>query len=159
MNVDLTKRAEALDQMRSKRISEKLTLEEAQNIVSVWGAYLEHTGGLRILFGINIPESLLPYPLDILQGALNKMEAFYYGQGQHDKVKLLEETEMILMQYADDGEAIKESMSYLSNTKRQETTIESLQDYQKTQAQNGFLVNKKLWKLSKSRIEELEKLK
>lgn len=90
MSVDLTKRAEALDRMRLKRISEKLTLEEVQNIIAVWGAYLEHSGGLRFLFGINIPESLLPYPLDILQGAINKMEAFYYDQGLHDRVKLLE---------------------------------------------------------------------
>jgi hypothetical protein len=157
MSIDLMKRAEALDQLRLKHISEKLTLEEAQNIVFVWGAYLEHTGGLRILFGINIPESLLPYPLDILQGALNKMEAYYYEQEQHDEVKLLEGTEALLMQYSDDGEAIKESISHLSDTKRQVTMIESLRDYQKTQAQNGYLVDKKLWKLSKSRIEELEK--
>lgn len=157
MAVDLHKRAEELDKMRSKHISEKLTFEEAQNIVHVWGVYLEHSGGLRFLFGINIPESLLPYPRDILQGALNKMEAYYYGQGKHDRVKLLEETEMILMQYAEDEEAIKESTSNFSNKKWQEAIIKSLQDYQKTQAQDGFLVDKKLWKLSKSRIEELEK--
>ena len=157
MSVDLTRRAENLDKMRSKRISEKLTLEEAQNIMFVWGAYLEHTGGLRILCGINIPESLLPYPLDILQGAINKMEAYYYGQGQHDRVKLLEETEMILMQYADDSEAVKELVSNFSNTKMKDATIDGLRDYQKTQAQNGYLINKKIWNLSKSRIEELEK--
>jgi len=71
---DLIKRAEKLDQMRSKRIAERLTLEEARNIVSVWGAYLEHSGGLRFLFGVNIPESLLPYPVGILQGAINRMD-------------------------------------------------------------------------------------
>lgn len=157
MSVDLNKRAEELDKMRSKHISEKLTLEEAQNIVHVWGVYLEHSGGLRFLFGISIPESLLPYPRDILQGALNKMEAFYYEQGEHDKVKLLEGTEMMLMEYAEDGEAIKESLSHFSDKKWQDAMTKGLQDYQKTQADKGFLVNKKLWKLSKSRIEELEK--
>lgn len=157
MSVDLTKRAKELDKMRSKHISEKLTLEEAQNIVSVWGVYLEHSGGLRILFGLNIPESLLPYPRDIIQGAINKMEVFYYSQGLQDRVKLLEGTEMILIQYTNNEEAIKETISILSDKTWQEALIRSLQDYQKTQAQNGYLVNKKLWKLSKSRIEELEK--
>jgi len=154
---DLIKRAEKLDQMRSKRIAERLTLEEARNIVSVWGAYLEHSGGLRFLFGVNIPESLLPYPVGILQGAINRMEAFYHGQGQHDRVKLLEETEMLLMQYSDDEEAVKESASNFGNKKWQEAMIPALQDLQKTQAQNGYLVDKELWKLSKSRIEELQK--
>ena len=157
MSTDLNKRAEKLDKMRSKRISEKLTLEEAQNIVHVWGVYLEHSGGLRFLFGINMPESLLPYPRDILQGALNKMEAFYYEQGEHDKVKLLEGTEMMLMEYAEDGEAIRGSISKFSDKKWQEAMIKGLRDYQKTQADKGFLVNQKLWKLSKARIEELEK--
>lgn len=154
---DLIKRAEKLDNLRSKRIAEKLTLEEAQNIVSVWGAYLEHSGGLRFLFGTNIPESLLPYPLEILQGAINKMEAYYYGIGEHDRVKLLEETEMLLMQYCEDEEAIKESASSFSNKKWQDAMIPAIRDLQKNQAQNGYLVNKELWKLSKSRIEELQK--
>ncbi len=157
MSVDLTKRAEELDQMRSKHISEKLTLVEAQNIVHVWGVYLEHSGSLRFLFGINIPKSLLPYPVDILQGALNKMEAHYYSQGQHDRVKLLEETEMILMQYAGDEEAIKESVAKFGNKSWQEAFLKGLKDYQLSQAENGYLVDKKLWKLSKSRIEELNK--
>lgn len=154
---DLTKRAEELDQMRSKRIAEKLTLEEAQNIVNVWGVYLEHSGGIRFLFGINIPRSLLPYPIDILQGALNKMEAHYYSQGLHDRVKLLEETEAMLMQYAEDSEAISESVSNFTNRKWQEAFLKGLKDYQLSQAENGYLVDKKLWKLSKSRIEELNK--
>lgn len=154
---DLNKRAERLDGLRSKHISEKLTLEEAQNIVSVWGVHLEHTWGLRLLLGINIPESLLPYPIDILQGAINKMEAYYFSQGQHDRIKLLEETEMILMQYAEDNEAIKELAPNFSNKKWQEAMLKGLQDYQKTQVENGYLVDKKLWKLSKDRIEDLIK--
>ncbi|MDO8487562.1 MAG: hypothetical protein Q7S45_04660 [Candidatus Curtissbacteria bacterium] len=157
MSVDLMKRAEELDEMRSKHIAEKLTLEEAQNIVSIWGVHLEHSGGVRMLFDINIPESILPYPKGILQGALNKMEAYYYEQGLHDNVKLLEETEIMLIQYPSDDEAIKEALTKFSNKKWREARILTLKDYQETQMQNGYLVDKKLWKLSKSRIEELEK--
>lgn len=157
MSADLTKRAEELDQMRSKRIAGKLTLEEAENIMHIWGTYLEHTGGFRILFGTNIPESLLPYPVDILQGALNKMEAHYYEQGLHDRVKLLEETEIMLIQYVNDEEAINDAVEMFGNKKWRDAFLKGLRDYQLDQAENGYLVDKKLWKLSKSRIEELEK--
>ena len=157
MGTDLMKRAEKLDQMRSKRISEKLTLEEAKNIVHIWGIYLEHSGTIRYLFGVNMPESFLPYPVDILQGAINRMEAYYHSLGEYDRVKLLEETEMLLVQYVEDNEAIKESIKTFSKKNWQEIFIDSLKNYQLEQAENGFLVDKKLWKLSKSRIAELER--
>lgn len=154
---DLTKRAEQLDNLRSKNISEKLTLEEAQNIVHIWGVYLEHSSRSGLLFGASIPESLLPYPIDILQGAINKMEAFYYSQGLHDRVKLLEETEIMLVQYTNDEEAIQEASSHFSNKEWQKAVIPALKIMQLNQAEAGLLVDKKLWKLSKSRIEGLEK--
>lgn len=156
MSDDLMKRAEKLDNLRSKGIADKLTLEEADNIVAVWGAYLEHSGGLRYLFGTSIPESLLPYPIAILQGALNKMEAYYFKHGQHDRVKLLEGTEAMLMQYTDDEEAIKEAHAHFGNEKWKDAFIPGLKNYQKTQVQNGYLVDKKLWELSIARVEELE---
>lgn len=155
MSDKLMKRAVRLDDMRSKGIAEKLTLEEADSIVYVWGVHLEHTGAYRYLFGVSIPESLLPYPIEILQGAINKMEAYYYKQGHHDRVKALEGTEAMLMQYADDQEAIEEAHAQFGNKKWQEAFIPGLKSYQKTQAENGFLVDKKLWKLSKARIAEL----
>ena len=157
MAVDLTKRAEKLDDLRSKNISEKLTLEEAQKIVNVWGAHLEHMGGVRMLFGINIPELLLPYPIIILQGALNKMEAYCYEQGLHDRVNLLEETETMLMQYANDEEAIKETVERLGDKDLRKALIDGLEDYQMSQMEAGYLVDKKPWRLSKARIEELTK--
>jgi len=132
-------------------------LEQLQNIVNVWGSHLEHMGGVRMLFGLNIPESLLPYPIVILQGALNKMEAHYHAQGLHDGVKLLEGTEVELMLYTSDEEAINETLINLGNNKLREVLIEGLKDYQKSQMGNGYLVDKGLFKLSKPRIEELEK--
>lgn len=156
MNDNLIKRAEELDAMRANGIAEKLTIEEAQNIVSVWGVHLEHFGGVRFLFGNNIPESLLPYPVCILQGAINKMEAFYYRQGQHDKVKLLEETEILLIQYINDVDAIRETVTRFDNKNWQDAMIPALKNFQKAQLLGGFLVDKVLWKLSESRIKELE---
>lgn len=157
MTVDLVKRAQALDKLRLRRIADKLTVEEAGNIVSVWGKYLEQNGGFRIIFGISTPESLLPYPLVILQAALNKMEAHHYEQGHHEKVKLLEETEALLMQYSDDEEALKELVANINNKSWIYTIVNSLKEYQKNQVLNGYLVDNKLWKLSKSRLDELLK--
>lgn len=150
------KRAEKLDSLRSKHISEKLTLEEAKNIVQVWGAHLEYFGGVRILFGIDIPESLLPYPIAIIQGALNKMEAYYYEQEMHDKVKLLEGTEMELISYTNDEEATRDFLVRFGNKEIIDAIISGLKNYQQTQAEAGYLIDKKIWKLSRSRIEELE---
>jgi hypothetical protein len=156
MSVDLMRRAAKLDDLRLQGVAEKLTLVEADHIVAVWGSYLEHSGGLRIIFGHNIPESLLPYPIAILQGALNKMEEYYFQHGKHDRVKLLEEIEVTLMQYTNDEEAIEEALALFGNKRWQEAITSSLKDYQKTQAQSGYLVDGKLWKLSESRINELE---
>lgn len=158
MTVDLTQRAKELDEMRLKHLADKLTLEEAQNIVYIWGDFLEHTGGERVLFGISIPESFLPYPINILQGALNKMEAYYHKQGLYERVGLLEGTESLLVQYTSDEEAIKEALSHFSNEKWLEAFIPALKDYQLTQMQAGFLLkDERLWKLPKSRVEELQR--
>jgi len=159
MDPDLTKRAIALDNLRSRGIADRLTLGEARRIVSVWGKHLEYSGGLRSLFMGNIPESLLPYPIGIIQGALNKMESYYYSRGQQNKVKLLEETEVLLVQYTDDKEALNKIISRLSNKKWLRLHVKILRDMQKKQAENGYLVNKELWGLSNSRIMELEKEK
>ena len=154
---DLMKRAEKLDSLRLKGIAEKLTLEEAQNIVNIWGIFLEHSGGVRMLFATDIPQSILPFPIEILQGALNKMEAYYWERGEKDRVKLLEETEAMLIQFTSDKEALKDIVDKLCNKKWMKILVPGLKSHQIDQANNGYLIDGKLWRLSKSRIEELEK--
>lgn len=155
MEDKLTIRAKELDNLRLKGIAEKLTVEEAENIVQVWGIFLEHSGGLRTFFRIDAPRSLLPYPIEIIQGALNKMEALYWKEGNKERVKLLEETEMLLMQFADDKEAIENTIERLKNKDWQEMTISSIKNYQKSQSQNGYLVNKKVFEITETRLNEL----
>lgn len=104
-------RAKRLDDLRMKRVAEKLTLDEADRIVHIFGAYLEHSGAVRYLFGGSIPGSLLPYPIGIIQGALNKMEEYYHKRGMHDRVRLLEAAESALPQYAEDREAIEATLN------------------------------------------------
>ena len=150
MSVDPMKRAGKLDAMRSKHISDKLTPEEASNIVHIWGIFLEHSGGLRYLLGTSVPKSLLPYPIAILQGALNKMEAYYWERGEKDRVKLLEETEAMLIQFTSDKEALKDIVDKLCNKKWMKILVPGLKSHQIDQANNGYLIDGKLWRLSKS---------
>lgn len=155
MTTDLGKRAELLDKLRQKGIAEKLTLDEALNIVNIYGTHLEHMGVFRIIFGTNLPETSLPYPLEITQAALNKMQAYYFEHGHNEKVKLLEETEMMLISYTHDDEALNQLKSIVEDEKRLSSLIKATQGYQSDQIENGYLNEGKLWKLSKERMKEL----
>ncbi len=151
----LSRRAEELDRMSQSGISDRLTLEEASNIVNIWGVFLEYSGVIGILFCNNIPESLLPYPKHILVGAINKMAEYYHDQGLSDKVGVLESTLIGLTAYTNDIEAVNESLKQFQNEKWREAFIPGLKRFQRNQMENGYLVDKKLWKFGKSRLEEI----
>ena len=157
MIINISKRAIRLDKLRLKNIAKKLSFEEADNIVAVYGSFLEHSGGFRFLFGNYMPESLLPYPIAILQGALNRMEEHYFSLGMFDRVKLLKETESFLLECINDKDAIKETLVQFGNKKWQKIFIPNLKNLQENQAQAGYLVDRQLWSLTKNRIEELLK--
>ena len=149
MSEKLSKRAEELDKIASSDISEQITLEEAEKIVSVWGIFLEHTGFMSCLFGNDIPESVLPYPKHILVGAINKMAKFYHGQGFYDQVKNLEATLMMLICYTNDYEAIEEAVKTFGNKDWKTAMLPALKESQTNQMKSGFVVNGQLWKFDK----------
>ena len=155
MSTDLNKRAEYLDSLRLKGIADKLTIDEALNIVNIYGTHLEHIGVFRIIFGINIPLSSLPYPVEIIQGALNKMQKYYFEHGHKERVKLLEETEMMLIYYTNDDEALNQVKSIVKDKKSLSAIVKAMQGYQQDQVEKGYLNNGKLWKLNKARKDEL----
>jgi hypothetical protein len=152
---DTMKRAERLDDMHAKGITEELTLGEAENIVTIWSIFIEHTEGFRYIFLSDIPESVLPFPIEIIKGALNKMEAYYYEQGDHERVKLLELIEGDLILYTYDKEAMNGAISKFNKKIWQDAFIPSLKNNQLHRMERGYLLGGKLWKLSKSRIAEL----
>ena len=157
MNNKLIKRAGELDKIAASNISEKITLEEADKIVTIWGLFLEHAGFMSFLFCNDIPESVLPYPKYLLVGAINKMQKYYHQQGHHKMVENLENTLIGLVGYTNDQEAIKEVAKDFNDKKWLKEFLPGLKELQKDRMENGFVVNGKLWKLSKSRLKELEK--
>lgn len=156
MSEKLSERAEELDKMASTDISERMTLEEAEKIVSVWGVFLEHTGFLLGLFGTDIPESVLPYPKHILVGAINKMARFYHQNGQHQQVEALEMTLMELVSYANDQDAIEEAVKTFSNQNWRDAMLPALKKSQENQMEAGFVIDKQLWSFSRSRRDSIE---
>jgi len=156
MSNKIIKSAEDLDKISASNISELITIEEADKIVSVWGLFLEHAGFMSYLFSGDIPESVLPYPKYLLVGAINKMAKYYHQQGHDKMVENLESTLIGLVSYANDKEAIKQASENFNNKEWLEHFVPGLNELQRDRMENGFVVDGKLWKLSKSRIEEIE---
>jgi len=150
------KKAEDLDKIAASNISELITIEEADKIVSVWGLFLEHAGFVTYLFPGGIPESILPYPKFLIVGAINKMIKHYHEQGLNEMVKLHEEVYCALLEVESDQEAASEISKNFGEKKWLEQHLLGLKELQKDRMEGGFIVNGELWKLSSSRIDEIK---
>ncbi len=109
-----------------------MTLDEANKIVRIWGAYLEYCHGrLQALFIASIPESLLPYPPDILEEALNIIAKHYHDVGDYDKSKLIQKSFDGLLLYSKDEEAIQSAAKVFNMPDVKETIISNMKQFQK----------------------------
>lgn len=151
----LSKRAEELDDIIASGISDKISLEDAVKIMNIWGRFMEYTGFLIILFGVNIPESILPFRKNVLVGALNKMIKHYNDYGDIKKAKAVEETLVSLVQYTNDEEAMSIAARNYNNPKWREVFISSIKEHQNDMIENGYLVDGKIFKLGKMFISNL----
>ena len=138
-------------------LKNKLTLDEANNIMYFFGVHLEYAGGLNILFTGSIPESLLPYPKILIQEALNIMINFFNARNQLKEAETLSFCLGMLSLYHKDEEAIGNFIEKCSNTDLKKDISFSLKERQLNQiCLNGFLLSdKKHWSLSEERLEEL----
>jgi hypothetical protein len=86
-----------------------MTVEEARKIIVGWGEYLEtcHARLVTIFFLGNIPESFLPYRMDVLEEAINVMGRFYFDMGDYDKSEFLKTTFGPACLYCKDEEAVE----------------------------------------------------
>ena len=85
-----------------------MTLNDAREIVHIWGKYLECCQDrLQALFVGSIPESLLPYPPEILEEALNKVGKHYYDIGDREASELIQNSFRCLALYVEDEIALK----------------------------------------------------
>ena len=108
-----------------------MTLNEADKIVQIWGKYLEYASGkITMIFGTRIPESLLPYPKDILLDALNIMAEHYHKTGNQREVKLLQETAAELIAYVNDEEALLQATKNFNDPKWREAMLPAIKEFQ-----------------------------
>lgn len=105
-----------------------MTLETANVVFKKWQEYIEINDKLTKIF-TSLPESFLPYPIEILEEALNIVAKKYFDAGDFKTSRDIQRIMATLLFYKDDEDAIKEisdniilktpelRMAYLKNLK------------------------------------------
>ena len=108
-----------------------MTLNEANKIVQIYGKYLEYIGGkLLTIFCARIPQSLLPYPKDVLEEALNIMAEYHHKAGNHNVVNSIQTTIAALIGYVDDEEAILQAAKNFNEPGWRKTMLSAIKKSQ-----------------------------
>lgn len=84
-----------------------MTFEEAEKIFKFWEEYVEINDKMIKVFR-SIPKSFLPYPVEVLEEALNIMAKYYFENGDRRGAENIQGTMATLVYYKDDEEAIKD---------------------------------------------------
>lgn len=108
-----------------------MTFEKANKIVQIWGKYLEYASGkLMSAFGARIPESFLPFPKKTLEEALNIIAEYHHNNGNQDKVKLIQETAVLLTTYIDDEEAFLQAAKSFNDPSWRKAMFPAFKEFQ-----------------------------
>jgi len=84
-----------------------MTLDEADNILQRWGVYLEYVSRTNlILFGAEVPESTLPFPIKIILEASKVLAEHHHKDGNLEAVKNIEASVAYLISFTDDEKAL-----------------------------------------------------
>jgi len=84
-----------------------MSLARADEIRMAWGKFLEVAfGGLVTLFLCDIPESVLPYPKDEIECALNITAKEFFNTGNKEASTVIQGTIPYLIMFVNDKEAI-----------------------------------------------------
>jgi len=109
-----------------------MTLDEANKIIHIWGCYLEYCQErLQALFIASIPESLLPYPPEILQDAINIVAKYYHDIRDFEKYELLQKSFGRLCLYVKDENALQNAARKFNEPEVREAIISSMEKVQK----------------------------
>jgi len=101
---------------------------------------MEFHDKLFAVFSASIPESFLPFPIDIFEEALNIVAKHYFDIRDHHNSKLLADTIGFLMFYKEDEKAIESFIWKSSLPEVRKIYLENLK-----KAQNNWLkINIKL---------------
>jgi hypothetical protein len=107
-------------------------LIDADKVVGVWGKYLECCQDrLSAVFLGGIPESLLPYPVQVIEDALNDMARYYHSRGDHDAVAVIQGVMGPLASYRADRDALANAAKTFSTPAMEEIVLERLRAVQR----------------------------
>jgi len=88
-------------------MNKKMSLARADEIRIAWGKFLEVAfGGLVKLFLCDIPESVLPYPKDEIECAVNISAKEFFNSGNKEASTIIHGTTAYLTMFINDKEAI-----------------------------------------------------
>jgi hypothetical protein len=87
-------------------LKNNMTPQEAEKIFRAWQEYIEINDKMDKVFS-SIPESFLPYPVKVLEEALNIEAKKYFDAGDKKMSRNIQEVMCTLIRYKDDEEALK----------------------------------------------------
>jgi hypothetical protein len=82
-----------------------MTIKEANRIFKFWQEYVEINDKMWKIF-TSIPKSFLPYPVEVLEEALNIIAKSYFDEGDSKTSEAIQSSIAMLIKYKDDEEAI-----------------------------------------------------
>ncbi len=109
-----------------------MTPQEAYKIIKIWGKYVEYAHGkVFLIFGDNIPESLLPFPKKVIEEASSIMMKICHEQGKKEMEGFIGACSFALTSYIDDEKALLQASKDFQDQEWRRTSISTLKDFQK----------------------------
>lgn len=110
---------------------DRLNLEMAHTINMDWSKFVEITNGnLMMLFGTKIPQSLLPYPKNIIKQALDLVAEYFCSTGNQKAVDAIEFMKPVLECYVDDKVGISAAAGRFTDEKYLSQVVPKLRERQ-----------------------------
>jgi len=107
-----------------------MKIEEAEKITGNYGGFVEWLYfRLKPIFWNKIPKSLLPYSIEYIEEALNIVAKSYHDKGSQGMVKSIQETQILLVSFVDDEEAILNSVDMLKDKKWLDGMLKIVKDF------------------------------
>jgi len=117
-----------------------MDLKEAQKVVSEYGGFLECANErFGAIFFTHIPQSLLPFPPEHIEEALNVVAKFYHEKGDMGKVRLHQEVMAELMCFKSDEDALLQAIKMFNDKKFWDFVMESVKNFRSSPAQTNYI--------------------
>jgi hypothetical protein len=109
-----------------------MKLESADKITSIWARYIQDTHPkLLYVFGVDIPESFLPFPIKTLEDAINIQAEYWHDLGvPKEKIVMLQSTIGIFSCYRNDEDALLEAVKLINNEELRKKILPRFKKFQ-----------------------------